>query len=116
MAAALGDVGALAHLLPRSSPADVQTAFGLAVINGEIEAARLALRAGADVNARLPVHAHSTALHHAAGGDRADIIAFLLEHGARTDVRDTLWDATPLGWARYGRRASAIAALERVTP
>ncbi len=116
VAAALGDLHALGELLPTASRSDVQAAFGLAVINGEVEAARLAVRAGADVDARLPVHAHSTALHQAAGDDRADVIAFLLEHGARTDVRDALWDATPLEWARYGRNAASAAALEPVTP
>jgi len=116
IAAALGDVRALEDLLPRATPADVQAAFGFAIINHRIDAAELALRAGADVDGRMPVHTHSTALHEAAGGNRVDIIAFLLAHGARTDIRDTLWDATPLGWARYGGRTEAIAVLEPITP
>jgi peptide-methionine (S)-S-oxide reductase len=112
IAAALGDRAALAVLLQRASAADVQAAFGLAVYNGELDAARLALAAGADVNGPFPVHAHGSALHHAAANDMPDMIAFLLAYGARSDARDTLWDATPIDWARYLGKASAVAALE----
>src|SRR5690606_9685680 len=62
IAAALGDLALLSALLPAASAEERQAAFGLAVINREREAARLALDAGADVNAWLPVHVHSTAL------------------------------------------------------
>jgi hypothetical protein len=42
------------------------------------------------------------------------LIELLIERGARTDLRDTLWDATPLEWAMHGERSAAIAALERL--
>jgi hypothetical protein len=113
IAAALGDDAQLRPCLARADATDVQTAFGLAVINGHREAARLALDAGADVNAPLPVHRHSTALHQAAGDDRVDLIELLLARGARTDVRDTLWNGTPLGWAIHAGRTAAQLLLER---
>ena len=113
IAAALGDEGALRELLATAQPDDVRTAFGLAVINGNLEAARLSLDAGADVNAFLPVHAHSTALHQAALAGRVALVELLLERGARRDQRDTLWDATPHDWAVYEGRAAARAVLER---
>ena len=113
LAAALGADEQLRELLPNASAEDVQTAFGLAVINQHTHAARLALDAGADVDAFLPVHAHSTALHQAALADDVALIELLLERGARTDVRDTLWDATALGWAIHQGRAAARAVLER---
>ncbi|HWT05081.1 MAG TPA: ankyrin repeat domain-containing protein [Xanthomonadales bacterium] len=112
LAAALGADEQLRELLRSASREDVQTAFGLAVINRHVQAARLALDAGADVDAFLPVHAHMTALHQAAQHDDVALIEMLLEHGARTDRRDTLWDATPLGWAIYMDRAAARAVLE----
>ncbi len=112
IAAALGADEQLHALLHGASPDDVQTAFGLAVINGRVQAARLALDAGADINARLPVHAHSTALHQAALGDDVALIELLLERGADPEQRDTLWDATPLGWAISQGRTDACAALE----
>jgi peptide-methionine (S)-S-oxide reductase len=111
IAAALGDVDALRALLPTADPADVGAAFGFAVINAEIDAARLTLSAGADPNAFLPVHAHSTALHQAANADDVPLIDLLLAHGACLDVRDTLWDGTPHDWALYLDKPAAAAAL-----
>jgi peptide-methionine (S)-S-oxide reductase len=113
LAATFGEVAALRALLPTSSREDVTLAFGLAVINRELETARLALEAGADVNAFLPVHAHSTALHQAAGDDNVPMIAMLLQNGANRESRDTLWDGTPLGWALFAGHAAAAAELSR---
>ncbi len=115
IAAALGEIGQLATLLAAASADDVQAAFGLAVINRQPAAAQVALDAAANVDAFLPVHAHSTALHQAAADDRADLIEFLLARGARTDIRDTLWSGTPLDWAIHGQNEAARIALERVT-
>jgi peptide-methionine (S)-S-oxide reductase len=57
------------------------------------------------------VHAHSTALHQAAGDNDVALIKLLLAHGAQRDRRDTLWEGTPLDWAMYGHRAEAEAVL-----
>jgi hypothetical protein len=43
------------------------------------------------------------------------MIGLLLMHGARTDARDTLWDATPLGWAIHQHREAARICLERAS-
>ena len=112
VAASLGANDELRALLPAADREDVQTAFGLAVINGHVESAQLALAAGADVDAYLPVHSHSTALHQAANDNNVGLIEFLLAHGARRDQRDTLWNGTPLDWANYFELAEAQAALE----
>ena len=108
IAASLGDLDALARLLPE----DAQPAFALAVINHRTDAARLTLDAGADVNAPLAVHAHSTALHQAVLHDDVELLRLLAERGARTDVRDTVHDGTPLHWARYLELPDATAYLE----
>jgi GNAT superfamily N-acetyltransferase len=114
IAAATGDEDSLRELLATASPDERQQAFALAVINGRTATARVALDAGADVNARGSVHSHSTALHQAALTDDVELLALLVERGARTDVRDTLWDGTPLAWARHEDRPRAAAYLERV--
>jgi peptide-methionine (S)-S-oxide reductase len=113
IAAALGDVASLSVLLQGADPTDVQDAFGLAIINRHLDAAQVALDAGADVNAALPVHSHSTALHQAAAFDSAEMVAFLVPRGARLDTRDTLWNGTPLDWASHENHDVARAALER---
>ena len=112
IAAALGQTGRLKELLREASAADIQNAFGMAVINRQTEAARLALDAGADVNGFLPVHAHSTALHQAAIDENLELMALLVERGARTDIADKLWGSTPLGWASHQGKARARAYLE----
>jgi ankyrin repeat protein len=105
IAAALGELRAF----PRE---EAQLMLALAVINDQVETARRALEAGADVNAFLPIHGHSTALHQAALSDDPELIALLLEHGARRDIRDTVWDGTPLDWAIHEGRQRARDFLE----
>lgn len=112
IAAALGQTDRLEELLREASAADVQNAFGMAVINRQTEAARLALDAGADVNGFLPVHAHSTALHQAAIDENLELMELLVARGARTDIADKLWSSTPLGWASHQGKVRARAYLE----
>jgi ankyrin repeat protein len=112
IAAALGETDRLKELLRGASAADIQNTFGMAVINRQTEAARLALDAGADVNGFLPVHAHSTALHQAAIDENLELMELLVERGARTDIADKLWSSTPLGWASHQGKARARAYLE----
>lgn len=107
IAAALGRNDELAGVLARASADDRQTALGLAVINRQVEAARLCLDAGADVNSLLPVHKHSTPLHQAAINDDLPMLELLVARGARLDTRDTLWDATPLNWAVHNEKRDA---------
>jgi hypothetical protein len=105
IAAALGELRAP----PRQ---EAQLMLALAVINDEVDTARLALEAGADVNAFLPIHEHSTALHQAVLTDDPELVALLLEHGARRDIKDTVWDGTPLDWAIHEGRQRARELLE----
>lgn len=113
IAAALGDVDALASALPTANSEIVGIAFGLAVIGGHVAAARIALDAGASIDASLPVHAHSTPLHQAAAANDVAMLEFLLARGADRDARDALWDATPLEWAVHAGNAAARAVLGR---
>ena len=114
VAAALGRNAEVSRLLPEASPEERQDAFGLAIITGEREAARQCLDAGADPNARLPVHRHSVPLHQAALDDDVATLKLLVAHGARTDVRDTLWNGTPLGWAVHNGKVNAEAYLRSI--
>ena len=115
IAAAFGRDDELARLLPQASMEDRQMAFGLAVINRRLNAARLCLDAGADVNAYLPVHKHSQALHQAALHNDLALLELLVARGARLDTRDTLWNGTPLGWAVHNKRTAAEAYLRSLT-
>jgi ankyrin repeat protein len=111
VAAGLGRTDALAALLARAAQAEKNDALGLAVINHEVEAARLCLAAGADPSAFMPCHTHSTPLHQAALDGRIDLMELLVAHGARLDTPDKLWRGTPLGWAMHNGRKEAEAWL-----
>ncbi len=115
IAAALGDLDRLSALLAEASREEIQRALGLAVINRENAAARMALDAGADPNAFLPVHAHSLPLHQAAIDENLELMELLVARGARTDIADTLWGSTPLGWAIHQGKPRAQAYLEGLT-
>jgi len=116
IAAALGRIDALKLLLRDATPDERQQAFGLAVINRQLEAARLCLDTRADPNQPLPVHRHSMPLHEATLHDDVDMMKLLIGRGARIDTRDTLWDGTPLGWAVHNKKARAEAYLRSLLP
>jgi hypothetical protein len=111
VAAGLGRVGDLAPLLRAATDEEKAAALGMAVVNRQVEAVRLCLEGGADPNRFMPVHAHSTPLHNAAGHGDIEIMKLLVAAGARTDIADTMWRGTPLGWAMHGKQTEAEAYL-----
>jgi ankyrin repeat protein len=114
IAAGLGRVEPLRELLIAASAKERTAALGIAVINKQYDAARLCLEVGADPNAFMPCHSHSTPLHQAALDGDLTIMKLLVEHGARTDIEDTMWRGTPLGWAMHGKQAEAEAFLRKL--
>lgn len=110
-AAGLGRTGVLAAMLTSGSDQDRQDALALATINQKPEAVRLALAAGADPNAFMPIHKHSTPLHQAALNGDLETMTLLIDAGARLDVLDTMWNGTPMGWAMHGEQPEAQALL-----
>jgi hypothetical protein len=111
IAAGLGDTAALPSLLAAANDDDRQAALSLAVINGEHDAARLCLAAGADAAGPMAVHKHSTAAHQAVANDDPDMLKLLVEHGARLDVPDTLWRSSAVEWASFLKKPKCRAYL-----
>ncbi|HKE20540.1 MAG TPA: ankyrin repeat domain-containing protein [Kofleriaceae bacterium] len=116
IAAGLGRADRLAELLRGAPPAALQDALSVAVVNRRVDAARVALDAGADPSAFMTVHAHSTPLHQAALFDDTELLDLLIARGARADIRDTMWNGTPLGWAIHEGKATTRARLEELEP
>src|SRR5207245_6803620 len=47
-------------------------------------------------------------LHQAAFGGHLETIELLVNRSARLDIRDTSFQATPLGWAEHGGRTAVV--------
>jgi hypothetical protein len=119
VAAALGRVDDSRRLLSAASRQDRHLALTLAASSGHVEIVRLLLDAGEDPNRYNPVggHSHTTPLHQAAGGGHDEVVRLLVERGARLDLKDILWQATPADWARHGGRTEIEAYLRaQLTP
>lgn len=107
VAAAMGQLEESRSLLPLASSEERHRALALAAQFGHTEITRLLLDAGEDPNRYNPVgtHSHSTPLHQAALAGHDAVVRLLVEHGARLDLKDTVWQATPEGWARYAEKS-----------
>lgn len=103
-AAGLGRADDVRRLLPAADPETRHRALALSALHGHAEVVRLLLDAGEDPNRYNPKghHAHSTPLHQAALAGHDAVVRLLVERGARLDIKDTIHQGTPLGWARHG--------------
>lgn len=115
-AAGLGRLEDATRLLPDADDRSKQIALALAAQHGHADVVRLLLDAGVDPNRYNPegFHSHSTPLHQAIAADHQDVVRILVESGARLDIKDTVYQGTPLGWADYLKR-TAIAEYLRAS-
>ena len=77
------------------------TPLHMAAARGQVEKARLIIKAGADVNRRIEIDAEKTPLMEAASEGRAEAVRLLLECGADPTMRDTIRGWTPIQMAEY---------------
>ena len=113
VAAALGRTDDAQRLIPSADSESRHQALALASQFGHVEIVRALLDAGVDPSRYNPVgfHSHSTPLHQAALAGHEDVVQLLVERGAKLDLKDTLWQATPADWARNEDRATIEAFL-----
>ena len=92
-------------LLPKASASEVQVALVAAAFFGNVRALTYLLEQGADPNAYPDpaegFHSHATALHQAVWSSKLEAVKVLVEAGARMDLKDKIYEGTPLGWAMY---------------
>ncbi|HJP60047.1 MAG TPA: ankyrin repeat domain-containing protein [Gemmatimonadaceae bacterium] len=102
-AAGLGRTEEAAQLLPNADERSKQIALALAAQHGHADVVRILLDAGEDPNRFCPegFHSHATPLHNAISAGREKVVKVLLDRGARTDIKDQIFEGTPLDWAVY---------------
>ena len=112
-AAGLGEASDVARLLSSADREARHAALALAAQHGHAAVVRQLLDAGEDPNRYNPegFHAHSTPLHQAVWADQLEVVRLLIERGARPDLEDRIYFATPLGWAVHEGRDEIAAFL-----
>lgn len=92
---------------------DLQKALAVAAIWGQPAPLDGLLAAGADPNRFCPAdfHAHSTPLHQAVWSGSVETVQKLIAGGADKSIKDTIWQGTPLGWARHAEKADMVELL-----
>ncbi len=115
-AAGLGREAEVSAFLPTATADERHRAFAMATIGGQLGVTQLLLAAGEDPNRFNPsgFHSHGTPLHHAAAGGKLALVELLVAHGARTDIEDSLWKGTPIGWAQHEGRQEVVDYLQRL--
>jgi uncharacterized protein len=93
----------------------VNNALIYACMHNQIDAARLLVQKGAQVDAIPPGFDYAgTGLHYAALHGHQSMVEFLIEQGATVDIKDTKVHATPAGWAEHGGHPEIKDYLERI--
>lgn len=117
VAAATGRIEEARRTAANASTQDRHLAFAWAAQFGHVAIVKLLLDLGEDPNRFNPqgAHSHSTPLHQAALAGHADTVRLLVQHGARLDIKDVLWNGTPADWADHGRHPEIAAYLRAPT-
>lgn len=109
-AAGLGRLEDARRFLPTADSESRHRALALSAQLGHTDVVRLLLDAGEDPSRYNPdgLHSHSTPLHQAALAGHRAVVELMVERGARLDLKDSIYQSTPLGWAEHsGQREVA---------
>lgn len=87
----------------------INNAFVYACMHAQMDAAKLLLDKGAEINTVPGGFDYAgTGLHYAALNGHRAMVEFLLDHGADKNVLDTKVGSTAAGWAEYGEHPELL--------
>jgi len=110
-----GELMAKIERWPNDRQSIINNAFVYACMHGHVEAARLLLQRGAQLDAIADGFDYSgTGLHYAAVNGHRKMAVFLIDQGADANVKDTKVGGTPAGWAEHGGHVELKNYLEQV--
>ncbi|HEY5825559.1 MAG TPA: ankyrin repeat domain-containing protein [Cyclobacteriaceae bacterium] len=91
-----------------ASKADKQIALAVAAFYGQADSLCILIDLGVNLNEYCPVgfHSHSTPLHQAVAYGSLEAVEVLVEAGADLSIQDKIYQASPLGWAKYGDKTA----------
>lgn len=102
VAIALGRWEEVPDLLQSAGKRDRQTALVQAALHGNVDGLEAMLQADVEVSEPSPdLYGHATPLHHAVWSGSLGAVKMLVGAGADLAAKDTVHDATPLGWAEH---------------
>ena len=115
-AAGLGRLDDVRRMLPSAPADDRHRAVALAAQCGHADVLGALIDAGEDPNRFNPpgTHSHSPPLHQAIAAGHLNVVKLLVERGARLDIKDTIYEGTPLGWAKYCDRPEIASYLTSI--
>jgi hypothetical protein len=92
-------------LVPIAGKAELLTALTVAAFYGNEKMIAFLLGNGADPNCypakETGFHTHATPLHQAVYSGSLASVKLLVDAGAKLDMKDKVYQGTPLGWAEY---------------
>jgi len=100
-------------LAARATDVEKQFSLVLCSLNGKAEAVKRAIGYGANIDE--PSHhlySHGTPLHHATASGSLPAVKMLVDAGAKMDIRDLIYDGTPLDWAEHLKKEDIVLYLK----
>jgi hypothetical protein len=105
MAVCLERMDGINQIAAQAGSDEKLTAITAASFYGKANMIERLLEMGIDPNgfpdAKSSFHSHATPLHQAVSSGSLNAVKLLVEAGARLDVRDKIYNGTPLGWAAH---------------
>lgn len=93
------------RLLKNASREDKQIALMASAFYGKAGMISMLLENGANasdyIDSSSGFHSHATPLHQAISSGSLDAVKVLINAGARLDLKDKVYEGTPIGWAQY---------------